>query len=67
MQRVKTASNDSALTPQICRKQIVQIPADSRTIENAAWLRLASQCVREFPQENWELYLGPIRELKGAN
>jgi hypothetical protein len=64
--QTKRAADAAELDPAQCRKLITQISIDARNAENPAWAKVASNCAKRFPNEVWELYLGPVGDLKSA-
>jgi hypothetical protein len=64
--QTKRAADAAELDPAQCRKLIMQISIDARNAENPAWTKVASNCAKRFPNEAWELHLGPISDLKSA-
>jgi hypothetical protein len=64
--QTKRAADAAELDPTQCRKLILQISIDVRNAENPVWTKVASNCATRFPNEAWELHLGPISDLKSA-
>lgn len=64
--QTKLAADAAELDPTQCRKLIMQISIDVRNAENPAWTKVASNCAKRFPNETWELHLGPVSDLKSA-
>jgi hypothetical protein len=52
--------------PTQCRKQLLQITVEARNAENPVWVTLATSCAKRFPNEKWELHLGPVGDLKSS-
>ncbi len=64
--QTKRTADAAELDPAQCRKLIMQISIDARNIENPVWAKVASNCAKRFPNEVWELHLGPVSDLKSA-
>jgi hypothetical protein len=64
--QTKRAADAAELDPAQCRKLLMQISIDARNAENSAWAKVASNCAKRFPNEVWELHLGPVSDLKFA-
>jgi hypothetical protein len=60
----KPAADAAEASPAQCRKLLLQVAVEGRNLENPTWVKIASDCGKRFPNELWEMHLGPVGDFK---